>query len=381
MFEMRIVSLFANIGVAEACLNELDNAHVVVANEWLPRRAALYHAIYPETNMICGDITDETVYQQILQACRRERVDTIMATPPCQGMSTAGQKIKFDERNSLVMHAIRLIHDISPRYVIIENVPDFIITPIMYHGIETMLPDVISQELQDNYDIDIHTIDTDDYGVPQTRERMIILMTRHDVRKKWSLPPKDNHKVTMEEAIGDLPSIDPFVKDLNPEQFHVLFPLYEERRQRALEISPWNIPPVHVWRQVKAMMYTPTGQTAFDNPMEHRPMKIDGSLVRGYHNTYKRQNWDTPAYTVTMDNRKISSQNNVHPGRLVGQDENGENIYSDARTLTLYELMRVMSIPEEWNVPMNTDEAFLRRIIGEGIPPLFMRKLFAQITR
>ncbi len=378
---MRIASLFANIGVAEACLNELDNAHVVVANEWLPRRAALYHAIYPETNMICGDITDEAVYQQILQACRRERVDTIMATPPCQGMSTAGQKIKFDERNSLVMHAIRLIHDINPRYVIIENVPDFIITPIMYHGIETMLPDVVSQELQDNYDIDIHTIDTDDYGVPQTRNRMIILMTRHDVRRKWSLPPKDNHKVTMEEAIGDLPSIDPFVKDLNPEQFHVLFPLYEERRQRALEISPWNIPPVHVWRQVKAMMYTPTGQTAFDNPMEHRPMKIDGSLVRGYHNTYKRQNWDTPAYTVTMDNRKISSQNNVHPGRLVGQDENGENIYSDARTLTLYELMRVMSIPEEWNVPMNTDEAFLRRIIGEGIPPLFMRKLFAQITR
>ena len=381
MLEMRIASLFANIGVAEACLNELDNAHVVVANEWLPRRAALYHAIYPETNMICGDITDEAVYQQILQACRRERVDTIMATPPCQGMSTAGQKIKFDERNSLVMHAIRLIHDINPRYVIIENVPDFIITPIMYHGIETMLPDVVSQELQDNYDIDIHTIDTDDYGVPQTRNRMIILMTRHDVRRKWSLPPKDNHKVTMEEAIGDLPSIDPFVKDLNPEQFHVLFPLYEERRQRALEISPWNIPPVHVWRQVKAMMYTPTGQTAFDNPMEHRPMKIDGSLVRGYHNPYKRQNWDTPAYTVTMDNRKISSQNNVHPGRLVGQDENGENIYSDARTLTLYELMRVMSIPEEWNVPMNTDEAFLRRIIGEGIPPLFMRKLFAQITR
>ena len=89
----------------------------------------------------------------------------------------------------------------------------------MYHGIETMLPDVVSQELQDNYDIDIHTIDTDDYGVPQTRNRMIILMTRHDVRRKWSLPPKDNHKVTMEEAIGDLPSIDPFVKDLNPEQF------------------------------------------------------------------------------------------------------------------------------------------------------------------
>jgi DNA (cytosine-5)-methyltransferase 1 len=378
---MRIVSLFANIGVAEACLNQLEGANVVVANELLTRRAKLYQRIYPETEMICGDITDETVYQHILQACRRERVDTVMATPPCQGMSTAGQKIKFDERNSLVMYAVRLIQDINPRYVVIENVTDFIITPIMYHGKETMLPDVLFHELENDYDIDIHTIDTDDYGVPQTRARMIILMTRHGVRKKWKLPPKENEKVTMEDAIGDIPTIDPFVKDLTAEEFQRQFPHYEERRQRALAISPWNIPPIHVWRQVRAMMYTPTGKTAFDNPEQYRPIKVDGSFVRGYHNTYKRQNWNTPAYTVTMDNRKISSQNNVHPGRLVGKDQNGEDIYSDARTLTLYELMRVMSIPDDWNVPTGTDEAFLRRIIGEGIPPLFMRKLFAQVTR
>lgn len=186
---MRIVSLFANIGVAEACFQELDDVNVVVANEWLAKRANLYQSIYPESTMICGDITDENIYQQILQACRRERVDTIMATPPCQGMSTAGQKIKFDERNTLVMHAIRLIHDLNPRYVVIENVTDFIITPIMYHGVETMLPDVVHQELDADYDIDIHTIDTDDYGVPQTRDRMIILMTRHGQRRKWTLPP------------------------------------------------------------------------------------------------------------------------------------------------------------------------------------------------
>lgn len=378
---MNVVSLFANIGVAEACLHELNDVNVVVANELLPKRANLYSLIYPESEMICGDIKNENTYQQILQVCRRNRVDTVMATPPCQGMSPAGQKVKFDERNSLVMHAIRLIHDLNPRYVLIENVTDFIFTPIMYQDVETMLPDVIHQELDNEYDIDIHTIDTDDYGVPQTRERMIILMTRHGIRRRWTLPPVENHKVTMEEAIGNLPMVDPFVKDLSQEEFHQQFPHYEERRQQALAISPWNIPPVHVWRQVRAMMYTPTGQTAFDNLPEFRPVKTDGSFVRGYHNTYKRQNWNTPAYTVTMDNRKISSQNNVHPGRLVGQDEQGHDLYSDARALTLYELMKIMSIPEGWNVPANIDEAFLRRIIGEGIPPLFIRKLFAQIAR
>ena len=378
---MRIVSLFANIGVAEARLNELRNAHVVVANELLQRRADLYQAIYPETEMISGDITDEGVYQTIVNTCRRERVDTVMATPPCQGMSTAGQKIKFDERNSLVMYAIRLIHDIAPRYVLIENVTDFIITPIIYHNEEILLPEVIHKELDNDYDIDVHTIDTDDYGVPQTRNRMIILMTRHGVRQRWTLPPKESPKVTLEDAIGQIPIIDPFVKDLSDEEFRNIFPRYEERKQQALAISPWNIPPVHVWRQVYSMMYTPTGQTAFDNTEAHRPIKEDGSFVRGYHNTYKRQNWDKPAYTVTMDNRKISSQNNVHPGRFIGKDKNGEDIYSDARALTLYELMKVMSLPEDWNVPIKTEEAFLRRIIGEGIPPLFVKKLFAQITR
>ena len=81
-----------------------------------------------------------------------------------------------------------------------------------------------------------------------------------------------------------------------------------------------------------------------------------------------------------MDNRKISSQNNVHPGRYIGTDDKGNNLYSDARALTLFELMKVMSLPENWNVPLNTNESFLRRIIGEGIPPLFVKKIFSKLT-
>ncbi|MCQ2280279.1 MAG: DNA cytosine methyltransferase [Bacteroidales bacterium] len=378
---MKIASLFANIGVAEAYLNEFSNVRVVVANEFIKRRADLYQKIYPETNMICGDITHEKIYQSVLQACRNTNVDTIMATPPCQGMSTAGQKIKFDERNSLVMYAIRLIHDLKPKYVLIENVPDFRITSILYHGVEVLLPEVIHKELDADYHIDIHVINTDDYKVPQTRERMIILMTRNDIEKIWTLPPTESPKVTVFDAIGKIPIIDPFVKDIPEQQFHKMFPLYEERKRQAISLSPWNIPPVHVFRQVRVMQYTPTGKTAFDNAPAHRPMKKDGMPVRGYHNTYKRQNWDTPAYTVTMDNRKISSQNNVHPGRPLGRDENGEIIYSDARTLTLYEIMKIMSLPDDWNIPIDTEESFLRRIIGEGIPPLFIKKLFRQIAR
>ena len=54
------LSLFANIGIAEAYLNKLG-FDIVVANELDPRRAAIYQSIYPATNMICGDIITGTL--------------------------------------------------------------------------------------------------------------------------------------------------------------------------------------------------------------------------------------------------------------------------------------------------------------------------------
>lgn len=374
---MKILSLFANIGVAEARFNELDNVEVVVANELIPRRANLYQKIYPKSKMICGDILDEHIFNEIFEESIKLGVDVIMATPPCQGISTAGQQLEGDERNSLTIPAINMIKRIRPRYAVLENVPGYINTYIDFNNNRTLIVDIIQDFLGQDYNISINIINTDDYGVAQSRERAIILLSRKD-QVKWSLPKAQKEKVTMLDVIGDIPSIDPFVKDISCDEFNELFPSYEQKKETALKISKWNIPPVHIYRQVRAMQYTPTGQTAFDNKI-YKPIKENGDYVKGYHNTYKRQNWDTPAYTVTMDNRKISSQNNVHPGRYIGKDLNGDDIYSDARVLTLYEIMLIMSLPKDWNIPGSTQEAFLRRIIGEGIPPLFTKQLFNMI--
>ncbi len=375
---MKVLSLFANIGVAEAYLKRIG-VDVVVANELVKRRAELYSEIYPETNMISGDITEKKTFDSIIKAAKKAKVDCIMATPPCQGMSNAGPMEEGDERNKLILPVIEAIKEILPNYVFIENVPNFFNTSIVIDGKNVLIPNLISNTLGDKYKIHRYTINTQDYSVPQVRERAIVLLTRKGINKTWTLPKPDKNVITMRDVIGNLPSIDPFIKDVSDEERLELFPDYETKKEAALKISKWNIPPHHVKRQVIAMMHTPTGATAFDNE-KYFPVKEDGKPVKGYHNTYKRQNWDTPAYTVTMDNRKISSQNNVHPGRYVGVDENGNPIYSDARTLTLYELMLIMSLPTDWPVPEKTSEAFLRRIIGEGIPPLFVKKVFQNIV-
>lgn len=375
---MKILSLFANIGIAEAYLNKLG-FDIVVANELDPRRAAIYQSIYPSTNMICGDITDKKIYKSIIGASKKAQVDFILATPPCQGMSTAGKFDMNDIRNILFQHAVDAILELSPKYFMFENVPAFMTTSIKNGDEETLIPDLIRQSLASKYHLEFNVVNAQNYGVPQSRERMILLGTKKGVKKIWTMPEPSSELVTMKDAIGDLPPLDPYVRDISEEEFKQLFPHFEERKAQALNISPWHFPPTHIYSNVVAMQHTPTGCSAFQNSDQYKPRKKNGQLVKGFGNTYKRQNWDTPAYTIAMSNNQISTQNSVHPGRKIGTDKDGVDIYSDARVLTIYELMRLMSIPHDWPVPLTTNKQYLRHIIGEGVPSLFVKRIFEKI--
>lgn len=372
---LKAISLFANVGIAETYLEEIG-VDVVLANELDPQRAKFYSHLYPSSEMIVGDITDVNLQNELIQKARKNNVDLLIATPPCQGMSTAGKKEEFDPRNSLICCAVRLIKEINPKYVFLENVPEQLLTRI-YHDDELLLiPDYLKKELGELYNFaDEVVVDAADYGVPQSRQRAIFLLTRKDLDFTWQMPESVSKKVTMYDAIGYLPSLDPFVKDITADELLKLFPAFEERKRAALEISKWHYPPTHIYRQVYAMMHTPTGRSAFENIDEFKPKKSDGTIVRGFKNTYKRQEWDKPAFTITMYNRTIGSQNNVHPGRLYGYDDNGNALYSDARVLTVYEIMILMSLPKDWNIPDWASESFVRSVIGEGIPPLLVKKI------
>lgn len=376
---MRALSLFANIGVAEAYLDKIG-VDVVLANELIKRRAELYSAIYPHTEMICGDITEKNTYEEIKSKSIAEKIDIIIATPPCQGFSRACRnQDENDSRNLLIMPVISLVKEIQPKYVFIENVPQLLETEVTINGNKTLIQNYIESDLGNQYHINVNQINTENYGVPQSRKRTIILLTRKDQKVVWELPDESEDKVTLEDVIGDLPPLDPFIKDVDEEEFKGLFPEYEKKKAAAAKVSIWHQPPIHIKRQVITMIHTPTGKTAFDNE-KYIPRKEDGSAVKGYKSTYRRLRWIDPASTVTMDNRKISSQNNVHPGHYLGVDDNGDVLYSDPRVLSLFELMRVMSLPDDWPLPSDANVAFVRSVIGEGIPPLFVKKVFEKIV-
>ena len=376
-FAPKALSLFANVGIAETYFEDVG-VDVRVANELLPERARFYSHLYPNVKMIVGDITDAEIFTNVVDTAIKEGVDFIIATPPCQGMSCAGKKDPKDPRNNLIYYAIEAIKRIQPKFVIIENVPMQQHTKINYNGSETYIPQYVEYELGEMYRFNKNRIvNTADFGVPQSRVRYIYLLVRKDIGLEWEFPPKVGHQTTVMEAIGHLPSLDPLLRE---EGERWRFPDYEAKRLAGLAVSKWHYATKQSWRLVELMMHTPSGKSAFQNSY-HFPKK-DGRRVKGAPRTYMRMFWEKPATTIMQNSDVISAFINVHPGReIVASEDDKERIYSDARTLTIYELLILSSLPLDWNIPDWADEKMIRQVIGEGIPPLLIRRALEEIIK
>ena len=366
------LSLFANVGIAETYLHEVG-INIVVANEIVEERAKFYKHLYPDCNMISGDITDSAVFKDVYDAALRNNVQFIIATPPCQGMSIAGHMGPNDERNSLIKYAVDMIELVQPKFVLLENVVQQLKTPIEYQGKKILIPEYIRARLGLNYTFNKEQIiNTADYGICQTRKRAIFLLARKDLEIHWEFPPKEDKIITLEELFKGIPDIWPIIRE--KEHKHKI----PENTIDALKYHKWHQPPVHCWRNVECMLYTQAGNTAFDNPVYY-PKRGDGKKIKGFDTTYHRMYWGKPAATVTRYNGSIGSQNNVHPGRFWKEDENGDKMYTNPRVLTIYELMKVSSLPSDWNIPNWAKDELIRHVIGEGVPPLLIKKIALQL--
>lgn len=377
----KAVSLFASAGVAETYF-EKHGIEVKVASELLKERADLYNKLYPSVNMIQGDITNESIYKKVISLSKKAGCNFLLATPPCQGMSTAGLMKEDDPRNRLILVVIDAIKALKPQFAIIENVPEILTTKIEYKGEWRLIDDILHTELGSNYYFNERkVVNAMNYGVAQSRERCVYLLSEKKTGVKWEFPTPSKKITTMRDAIGDLPSLDPHITDITEDDLLKMFPDYYKKKAAGLAVSKWHYPPKHKLRHVVAMMHTPEGHSAWENVVFYPTLK-DGSKSKGYKNTYKRQWWDKPAYTITKYTSRIGSQENGHPGYpIVDSELEEKRIWSDARTMTIFELMRLSSLPDDWNIPENTSTNVIREILGEGVPPRLLESAIVELER
>ncbi len=372
--KLRGLSLFSNVGIAEAYMEELG-VDIKIANEIIPERARFYADVYPNTHMVEGDITDDAVRAAIVEEAIGKDVNFIIATPPCQGMSRVGKMDAFDVRNQLIYYAVDVITRVKPDYVIIENVTTILKTKIYFGGKEMLIPDYLKLTLGDEYSFNkVSKVRAMKYSIPQIRLRNIYLLTRKHLNMEWEFPP-ETKEVNLEDAIGKLPSLDPLLReglDFTLEKF----PDFEKKRKAGARVSKWHRPPVHSWRLVETMMHTPTGNSAVHNEIYY-PKKMDGTRVSAHYNQYRRLEWGKPARCITQNNGVISSLACVHPGRRYVKD--GEMLYSDARVFSIYELLIISSLPLNWPIPEWADENLIRKVIGEGIPSRLIKVIMEEL--
>lgn len=347
---MKGLSLFCSAGIAETYFKQAG-IDIVVASELLPKRCDLHKILYPTCNTICGDITNPNIFEEVKEATLKQGCKFLLATPPCQGMSTLGKKDYVeDRRNYLIFSVLDMIDSCDFEYILIENVPKFLKLYFPYNDGLYTLVEILENKYSDVYNIETFVLNAKDYGVPQSRPRGFVKIWRKGLR--WS-NPSPQKEITVREAIGHLPSL-------------------EAGERSNLK---WHYAKPHNPREIEAMSHTPEGKSAFMNDVYY-PKKENGEKMKGFHNTFARIKWDEPCPARAMQSGNVGGHNNVHPGRL-----NEDGTYSDARVLTLRELFIVSSLPADWNLPKWCTDNFIRQIIGEAIPPKFSEAIIKGIGK
>lgn len=337
-------SLFSSAGIAELYLKDCG-IDIKVASELLQKRCDLHNFLYPNCQMFRGDITNKDIFNSVNEKIHQENCKFLLATPPCQGMSSLGKKeYSTDKRNYLVFYALDIIDNNDFDYILIENVPKFLKLYFPYNGELMKLIDICLLKYSNKYNVDSFILNAKDYGVPQSRPRGFIRIWKKGL--KWKMPEVQK-EITLKECIGHLPSLEP-------------------GEDSGIK---WHVAKLHNDREVIAMRHTPEGKSALKNPIYY-PKKPNGEPIKGFHNTYKRMKWDEPSPARAMNSGNLGGHNNAHPGRQLN-----DGTISDPRVLTLRELFIVSSINPDWDLPNWVTDNFIRQVIGEAIPPNFAKSI------
>lgn len=131
----------------------------------------------PEWNVICGDVREFSGVKY------KGKVDLLAGGVPCPPFSVAGKQLGSEDERDLFPEAIRLIGEIQPRAVMLENVRG-LLDPVFLD----YRTSILNQITELGYKVQIKLLNANDYGVPQLRPRVIIVGIRNDEKGEFHYP-------------------------------------------------------------------------------------------------------------------------------------------------------------------------------------------------
>lgn len=257
--------------------------------------------------------------------------DIVTAGFPCQPFSNAGNRRGvYDKRGELYLECLRIIDSKHPKVVVFENVKGLLSSK---HQSGKKLIDVIKEDLEDlGYAVNYKVVNASDYGVPQNRERMILVAFRDDLGKIFEFPPvqMDKSGLTLRHIILDIPDDVPNQKYWS----------YSPQAQHMIEM----IPAGGSWKSIPYEKLSPRFQRIRDD-------------MKRYHapNFYRRFGLDEINGTITAS----------------AQPENcGITHPIENRRYTIREIARIQTFPDTFRFIDDTqkDVVAMYKVIGNAVP-------------
>ena len=283
---------------------------------------------YRDVNTITGDEINK------LYSKRKNTIRVLAGCAPCQPFSSYSFKNKQKDPNKydLLYQFGRLVEEVRPDIVTMENV-----TQIMNFKAKPVLQDFIDKLHALEYSVDAHPVYCPDYGIPQTRKRLVLLASRLGEIKL--IPPTHDkeHYVTVRETIGSL-------RPIAAGEVDIIDPLH-----RTIALTPINL------QRIKA---TPYGGSWHDWP-EHLLLECHKrDEGKTYGSVYGRMEWDKPGPTMTTQCTGLGNGRFGHPD----QD----------RAISVREAALLQTFPQTYKFfPDEGNVSIIKasRYIGNAVPP------------
>lgn len=311
-----VISTFAGCG-GSSLGYKMAGFRELLAVEWDDNAVETFKLNFPEVPVYHGDIAKLTGAEcmRLAGGLKPGELDVFDGSPPCQGFSTAGKRKWDDPRNSLFAEYARLLAELQPKVFVMENV-----TGMVKGHMKQAYLKIMATLRGCGYTAKGEVMNAMYYGVPQSRERVIIIGVRNDLSPEPSHPKPQTKPITVREAFAGCPT---------------------ERVPKATgKVIASYIPKV------------PRGGSM--------------ATLAGYgQDNLIRPRWDKPSTSIRKDAALTGYGCFIHP------DEN--------RFLSIAEYKRLQSFPDEFQ--MNGTYIEKKNRIGNSVPPLLMKAIAEHIRK
>jgi DNA (cytosine-5)-methyltransferase 1 len=323
--ELYSIDIFSGVGGLTEGMHQA-NFKTKLAFEIDELASKAYRLNHSDTTVITKDIRKVSI-AEIKRNLNGKKIHLLAGCPPCQGFSSIRRLNRTtpvdDDRNNLIMEYVRLVKALKPYTIMMENVPGLVEYDLFKKAIK-----ILTEEL--NYNIDFKVVNVKNYGVAQSRRRLVLVGSRLGEIK---VAPPVEEKKTVRDVIGNLP-----LPEESEDALHKIFPTHTSKVQERINLTPKD------------------GGSRKDLPKKYILDCHKGDNI-GFNDVYGRLRWDD--YSTTMTGGCL----NPSKGRFLHPEQN--------RNISAREAALLQSFPVNYKFPVKAPVSKIALMIGNALPPKF----------